>query len=712
MSVVAFELMAKLGLDKKAYDEGLNNAETMGKDTGGKIGSALGGAAKLGLMGVTAAVGAASTALIAMGKQAVQQYSQYEQLVGGVEKLYGDAADKVQNYANQAYMTSGMSANAYMETATQFSASLINSLGGDMNAAADMTDIAMKAMSDNVNVFGSDMESVSNAFKGFSKQNFTMLDNLKLGYGGTKTEMERLIADANEYRASIGESSDLTINSFADIVQAIQSIQEKQGIAGTTQAEAMKTLEGSANATKAAWQNVITAIAGGGDLENAFNGLMKTVFGEKEGEGLLANLIPRVQKTMEGIGNFVAKAGPYITEQLPALINSILPGLLESAISLVNALIQALPGIIQGLLDQVPMLINSLVDAFIMLVPMMLTLGFEVLNSLVTGIADALPQALPKLLELVQSIIDSFSDPSKIQQLLETAVTIITTLAEGLVQALPQLIPSVVEIIGDLVIMLTEPDMLAMLIQAALDLIVALALGLVNAIPKLIEAVPVIITNLFEAIIRALPMIITAGIELIIALVKGIAMAIPTLLAQVPELIAGIVKALIVGGLQLVQSGAKLFNDIGSGFLGSISGAAQWGKDLIDNFIGGLLAKWESLKKTVKNIAGSIKDLIGFSEPKKGPLSNFHTYAPDMMDLFMQGINDNKSKLLNTVTDAFDFENLITTPGTIDGAFSVNGGAGGLGANVYNITFNQPMESPIDVARTIREEAQYGLLGG
>ena len=712
MSVVAFELMAKLGLDKKAYDEGLNNAESMGKDTGGKIGNALGGAAKIGLMGVTAAVGAASTALIAMGKQAVQQYSQYEQLVGGVQKLYGDAADKVQSYANQAYMTSGMSANAYMETATQFSASLINSLGGDMNAAADMTDVAMKAMSDNVNVFGSDMESVSNAFKGFSKQNFTMLDNLKLGYGGTKTEMERLIADANEYRASIGESSDLTINSFADIVQAIQSIQEKQGIAGTTQAEAMKTLEGSANATKAAWQNVITAIAGGGDLENAFNGLMKTVFGEKEGEGLLANLIPRVQKTMEGIGDFVAKAGPYITEQLPALINSILPGLLESAISLVNALIQALPGIIQGLLDQVPMLINSLVDAFIMLVPMMLTLGFEVLNSLVNGIADALPQALPKLLELVQSIIDSFSDPSKIQQLLETAVTIITTLAEGLVQALPQLIPAVVEIISDLVIMLTEPDMLAMLIQAALDLIVALALGLVNAIPKLIEAVPVIITNLFEAIIRALPMIITAGIELIIALVKGIVMAIPTLLAQVPELIAGIVKALIVGGLQLVQSGAKLFNDIGSGFLGSISGAAQWGKDLIDNFIGGLLAKWESLKKTVKNIAGSIKDLIGFSEPKKGPLSNFHTYAPDMMDLFMQGINDNKSKLLNTVTDAFDFENLITTPGTIDGAFSVNGGAGGLGANVYNITFNQPMESPIDVARTIREEAQYGLLGG
>ncbi len=617
MSAVAFELMAKLGLDKKAYDEGLNKAESTGKNTGGKISSALGGAAKLALKGVTAAVGAASTALIVMGKQAVQQYSQYEQLVGGVEKLYGDAAGKVQDYAKQAYMTSGMSANAYMETATQFSASLINSLGGDMNAAADMTDVAMKAMSDNVNVFGSDMESVSNAFKGFSKQNFTMLDNLKLGYGGTKSEMERLIADANEYRASIGESSDLTINSFADIVQAIQSVQEKQGIAGTTQAEAMKTLEGSANATKAAWQNVITAIAGGGDLENAFNGLMKTVFGEKEGEGLLANLIPRIQKTMEGIGNFVAKAGPYITEQLPALINSILPELLESAISLVNALILALPDIIQGLLDQVPMIINS----------------------------------------LIQSIIELFSDTSKIQQLLETAATIITTLAQGLTDALPELIPVIVDVILTIVETLLDGDNLDLLINASVELIIALTQGIINALPILIERAPEIIAKLVTGLISAKMQLFVAASVLLATLGQGLIDNVPELIKQAIRLPGYIVNAIEEKFPDIEQLGKDIIDTIKDGLGDFASDALEWGSDLIDNFVDGIKGGMDKVKDGVKGIGKTIKSHIGFSEPEEGPLSNFHTYAPDMIDLFVKGINDGQSKLKNAMISTGDIIN-------------------------------------------------------
>lgn len=374
MANVVFELFAKLGLDSSEYENGLSDARTKATSVMDTIGKGLKTAAKVG----TVAVGAATTAVGALGAQSIKSYASYEQLVGGVDKLYGSASRKLQSYANEAYKTAGMSANTYMETATQFSASLINSLDGDVDAAADMTDIAMRAMSDNVNVFGSNMEDVSNAFKGFSKQNYTMLDNLKLGYGGTAKEMQRLIDDANEYRASIGESSDLSIEKFSDIVLAVQSVQEAQNIAGTTGKEAMRTLEGSATATKAAWQNVITAIAGGGDLSNAMDSLITSLFGESEGEGLVNLIIPRVQTAMQGIADFIVTAAPIISEKLPLLIEAILPSLITATGALLGALAQALPSLAGTLLEAVKQIVVMIVGAL------------SEQSSLFAGIADTI----------------------------------------------------------------------------------------------------------------------------------------------------------------------------------------------------------------------------------------------------------------------------------------------------------------------------------
>ena len=201
------------------------------------------------------ALGAAATGVGALTKSAIDSYGEFEQLAGGVEKLFGDASDTIMQYAIGAYKTSGLSANEYMQQATSFSASLINSLGGDTQKAAELADVAMRSMSDNWNTFGTDVSAVQNAYAGFAKQNYTMLDNLKLGYGGTKTEMERLIDDANDYAESIGESGDLSIDSFADIVQAIELVQKKQNIYGTTSKEAATTIQGSIGMTKASWQN-------------------------------------------------------------------------------------------------------------------------------------------------------------------------------------------------------------------------------------------------------------------------------------------------------------------------------------------------------------------------------------------------------------------------------------------------------------------------
>lgn len=388
-----FNLMAKISLDTSEYDSKLADASDKTSGFGTKVKGFLGGAAKVG----AAALAAASGAAIAMAKNAVSSYASYEQLVGGVDKLYKDASGKLQGYADKAFLTAGMSANQYMETATSFSASLINSLGGDTQKAADLTDVAMRAMSDNVNVFGSSMESVQFAFQGFAKQNYTMLDNLKLGYGGTKEEMQRLIDDANKYRKSVGQSSDLSIKKFGDIVQAIQSVQEAQGIAGTTNKEAMRTIEGAANATKAAWQNVITAIGRGEGLKGAMDGLAMALFGKDEGEGLLAQVIPRIQTTMEGIAEFLTTAAPIISKKLPEIANAVIPSVLSTAVSIIEALGAALPGLIGSLATSIAKVGIDVGSQLINAISTVLNDMFPSLGKKFDGIVGAAREGIEKI---------------------------------------------------------------------------------------------------------------------------------------------------------------------------------------------------------------------------------------------------------------------------------------------------------------------------
>lgn len=330
---------------KGAVSDGLkgadNDAATAGSLMGGKLKAAFGK--------VVAGIGAAAVGkqILDLGKSAFQAYSDFEQLSGGVAKLYGDAGMDVQQYAAaqgksvsevtatwqrnnaaqatvmnnaaQAFKTCGMSANDYMQQATSFSAALINSLGGDTQKAAAMTDVAMRAMSDNINTFGSSAEDVSNAFNGFAKQNYTMLDNLKLGYGGTKEEMQRLIDDANEWGAANGEASDLSIDSFADVVQAIQQIQEKQQIAGTTSREAASTIEGSMNSAKAAWTNLLTELGkADGNVKQAVRQLFDS------GVQVLKNALPRIGQIVSGALSAVGLDGAsQLTENITSHFGAI-----------------------------------------------------------------------------------------------------------------------------------------------------------------------------------------------------------------------------------------------------------------------------------------------------------------------------------------------------------------------------------------------------
>ena len=342
-----FDLVAKIRLDSSEYEQGVGKAKGTFSNLASGVKTGLTTVAKVGAAAVTAGV-AGVTALTKMG---VEGYAQYEQLVGGVETLFKDSQGAVMKYAENAYKTAGMSANQYMETVTSFSASLIQSLDGDTAKAAEVGNMAITDMSDNANKMGTSIEMIQNAYNGFAKGNFTMLDNLKLGYGGTKEEMERLIKDANKVKVANGEMADLSIDSFADVSEAIHIMQTEMGITGTTSREAASTIEGSISMMKGAWQNLVVGMAD----ENANMEVLIDDFVESVATAA-KNLLPRIEQTLKGIADLITALAPVIAEALPQLIENVLPALLSAGVSLVTA-------VVKGVITALPALYTALLDA-------------------------------------------------------------------------------------------------------------------------------------------------------------------------------------------------------------------------------------------------------------------------------------------------------------------------------------------------------------
>ncbi len=312
------------------------------------VGAAFKAAAKVGVAGL----GAAATGIAAFSKQALDAYADYEQLVGGVETLFGDAAGTVMQYADQAFQSAGLSANDYMETVTSFSASLLQSLNNDTAKAAEYANQALVDMSDNANKMGTDMRDIQNAYQGFAKQNYTMLDNLKLGYGGTKEEMERLIEDANKLKKANGETANLSIKSFADIVEAIHLVQTEMGITGTTAKEASTTIQGSVGAMKAAWTNLMVGVA---DDTQDFDKLVDNFVTSTATAA--SNILPRLETILAGTGQLITKLAPVIEAAMPVLVQSVLPAVIDAGISLISAFAGAIvssgPALIQTAMDAI-----------------------------------------------------------------------------------------------------------------------------------------------------------------------------------------------------------------------------------------------------------------------------------------------------------------------------------------------------------------------
>lgn len=388
-----------------------------------------------GIKAMASAIKEAAAALVDLGKQSIMGFAEQEQLIGGVDTLFKESSAQVQQYANEAYKTAGLSANQYMETVTSFSASLLQSLGGDTAAAAQKADQAITDMSDNANKLGTDMTSIQDAYQGFAKQNYTMLDNLKLGYGGTKQEMERLLADAEKFS---GIKYD--ISSYADIVDAIHVVQTEMGITGTTAKEAATTIDGSANAMKSAWSNLITGMSNENlDLDKLVQNVVDSV-------GTYAdNLLPRLQTMLprfaDGMTQLVNGLVPYVGPAMEML----LPALVQGVGGLVSGVVQALPAAVQAISAVVPMLVEQIT----ILLPQILSAGIDIIAALASGIGESLPALIPAAVDAIITVAEGLVD--HVDEIIIAAGSLVAGLTQGLIEALPRLVVRLPEIIGAIV---------------------------------------------------------------------------------------------------------------------------------------------------------------------------------------------------------------------------------------------------------------------
>ena len=521
------DMNRELGENEKAIKEGGKAAE--------ESGSKFEGFGKV-LKTVGVALGAVAVA-VKLGKEVIAAYADYEQLVGGVDTLFKDSSQEIQRYAANAYKTAGLSANEYMETVTGFSASLIQSLGGDTEKAAKYADMAITDMSDNANKMGTDMSSIQNAYQGFAKQNYTMLDNLKLGYGGTKQEMERLLADAEKIS---GVKYD--ISSYADVVEAIHVMQESMDIAGTTAKEAEATISGSVNALKSAVSNLIVGFGDAdADMELLCNNMVDAF------KTVVANITPVIE-------NIVA-ALPTALDALLTAVGELLPTLLEAVTELFSQVLETLLSLLPQLIPAAVSALMTIVNTLIENLPLLIEAAVQLVSTLVTGIADALPTLIPAAVQAIVTIVQGLVD--SLPMLLDAALQLITGLTQGLLDALPVLIAALPEIINGIISFLL--DSIPQIIETGIQLLTSLVAALPDIIMAIVEAIPKIIDGIINAVLNAIPLIIQAGIDLLISLIQALPQIITTIVQAIPQIISGIVNTLVGNIDKIIMAGVQLF---------------------------------------------------------------------------------------------------------------------------------------------------------
>lgn len=616
-------------------------------NSGSSSGSKFGGAFK----GVLSRL--AIGAVVAKGvKDAFKEGAALEQSIGGIETLFKNSSDKMKEYASNAWKTAGLSANQYMETATSFSASLLQSLKGDTKKAAEASNMAITDMADNANKMGTSMQSIQDAYQGFAKQNYTMLDNLKLGYGGTKTEMERLLKDAQKLT---GVKYD--INNLNDVYSAIHAIQGELGITGTTAKEATETLSGSFASLKATYKDLLGNLLFGKDLKGPLNNFVQSII------TVTKNVIPAIVNIVKSLPNAIlgvlAKLAPEIGPMLTNLIVGIVSGLADNLGEMLSNIASIRTGLVNGLLAAIPKILEAMP---------------KIIEAIVQGLTQGIPKLIESAVQVLGSIVKAL--PQVIQTIVTVLPQIIDTIIKGLLEAIP------------------------MLIETGLKLFVALIEALPQIIVTIVEALPQIITGIITALVNNIPLIIQTGIKLFVALIKALPQIIVAIVKAVPSIVKGIVKGFLSLAGAFVDIGIELIKGIGRGlwegvkYIGkSIIGVGKKIKDKFCSFFG-----IKSPSRLFAELGGYLTQGLAIGIESETGL------VEKAMDKVNSLINPSaETELAYKISDnAYKFN------ANSEGNLNENQG------NVINqtININQPVTTPSDTARALRREAvMLGLAG-
>lgn len=569
--------------------------ESAGQSVGGKLAGAIKGVI------ATAAIGKSLSATLMEG-------ANLQQSIGGIETLFKDSAEKVKQNAANAYRTAGMSANEYMELTTSFSASLLSSLGNDTSKAADIADMAMTDMSDNANKMGTDMERITDAYQGFAKQNYTMLDNLKLGYGGTKTEMERLLADAQKIT---GVKYD--INNLSDVYSAIHVIQGELGITGTTAKESAETFSGSLASMKAAFKNVLGNLSLGEDIGDELFALSETVSTFVVGNliPMLGNVLKGVPQLFDGVVGMVVRSFNMLSDNAPEIVSQ---GA-ELVTSLVTGIVTNIPYLIEGAWNLVTSFGEALLTADWM------TIGQNLINSIKEGLDIAAGEILGTDGNIVGSVISAIQ--LNLPSVLEKGIEIVTNLANGILEKLPTLISmagnAITSFIGGIL------PMLPTVLRAGATLLLNLANGIIDNLPSIIVSAYKAIMSFQQEIMKNLPKILQAGVEIIAKLNLGMVKMIPKAIAGAANIIKGIAETFL--STDWLEAGKNIIRGIAEGLKNA----------------GSML--WDAVKGILGNFKDNVLEFFGIHSP-----SRWGEYVGKMISLgFPRGVENNLNPFRNAM---------------------------------------------------------------
>ena len=563
---------------------------SVAEKAGKAIHNGLGKVAEASLKLVSTAAKTAAAGVVALTGAGVKVYSEYEQLVGGVDTLFKDSSAKVQQYASEAYKTAGLSANEYMAQVTSFSASLLQSLDGDTSKAADAANQAVIDMADNANKMGSSVESIQSAYQGFAKQNYTMLDNLKLGYGGTKTEMERLLADASKISGIKYDISNLN-----DVYSAIHVIQTELGITGTTAKEASTTIQGAWGSAKSAFSNLMVGMTG--DTKNFDKYIKNFVSTAKQ---LVSNVLPIIKELAKKIPALIKEIVPELISTITQIANELLPVIVEVTVQIIQSIVESLPMLIQAIIDFLPTLIEGLVA----LIPI-----------LIDGLVSIIVMIAENFQAIIQPIIDSLP-------------TIIMAIVNALIENLPALINGV--------------------IQLVLGIVAATG----QIIETLVPMIPDIVLALVEAIIENIPTILAGCLQVVMAIFGLAGDLFSGLWGYVQNWWKDVQKILgTIGGwvndnvikpvrdfFQGLWNGVKeIFANVGNFFRDKFNSAVTAIKNVISPIVNFFSGIWDKIKAIFNKVGATIGNAI--TNTVKTAVNGVLSVATKIINGFISAIN-------------------------------------------------------------------------